>query len=51
VIVARAFTWRFLQIRRRVSPSTRRRDGIRERRLYERMGVGEYWNVDPEIGR
>jgi Uma2 family endonuclease len=29
------------------SPSTRRRDETIKRRLYERMGVAEYWIVDP----
>jgi len=32
-----------------LSPSTRRRDEVLKRRLYERMGVGEYWVVDPEV--
>ena len=32
-----------------LSPSTRRRDEILKRRLYERTGVGEYWTVDPKI--
>jgi Uma2 family endonuclease len=32
-----------------LSPSTRRRDEILKRQLYERMSVGEYWIVDGEI--
>jgi Uma2 family endonuclease len=32
-----------------LSPSTRRRDEVIKRRLYERTGVGEYWVVDPEL--
>lgn len=30
-----------------LSPGTRRRDEVLKRRLYERMGVTEYWIVDP----
>ena len=30
------------------SPSTRKRDQTIKRRLYERMGVSEYWTVDPD---
>ena len=32
-----------------LSPSTRRRDEILKRRLYERTGVNEYWVVDPKL--
>jgi Uma2 family endonuclease len=32
-----------------LSPSTRRRDEIIKRRLYERTGVREYWTVDPKL--
>jgi Uma2 family endonuclease len=32
-----------------LSPGTRRTDEITKRKLYERVGIGEYWVVDPEI--
>ncbi|MDQ3347270.1 MAG: Uma2 family endonuclease [Acidobacteriota bacterium] len=31
------------------SPGTRKRDETIKRRLYERMGVTEYWVVDPDL--
>jgi Uma2 family endonuclease len=31
------------------SPSTRKRDATIKRRLYERVGVDEYWIIDPEL--
>jgi Uma2 family endonuclease len=31
------------------SPGTRKRDETIKRQLYDRMGVSEYWVVDPEI--
>ncbi len=32
-----------------LSPSTRRRDEVTKRHLYDHSGVREYWVVDPEI--
>lgn len=32
-----------------LSPSTRGRDQVRKKRLYERNGVPSYWVVDPEV--
>jgi len=34
-----------------LSPSTRRRDELKKRRLYERFGVQEYWIADPDTDR
>lgn len=31
-----------------LSPSTRRRDVMQKRNFYRRIGVGEYWIIDPE---
>ena len=31
------------------SPGTRKRDATIKRRLYERVGVDEYWIIDPEL--
>jgi Uma2 family endonuclease len=33
------------------SPSTRKRDDGIKRRLYEHVGVSEYWTVDPDVDR
>ncbi len=32
-----------------LSPSTRRRDEIQKRKIYDENGVAEYWIVDPEL--
>ena len=32
-----------------VSETTRKRDELTKRKLYERYGVREYWIVDPEL--
>lgn len=32
-----------------LSPSTRGRDQVRKKRLYERAGVPSYWILDPEV--
>ncbi len=34
-----------------LSPSTRRIDLVRKRKVYEEHGVREYWVVDPEVDR
>lgn len=34
-----------------LSPSTRKTDETTKRKRYERFGVGEYWVVDPGVGR
>lgn len=31
-----------------LSPSSRRTDAVRKRRVYERMGIPSYWIADPE---
>jgi Uma2 family endonuclease len=42
-------TWRTLLLTVEVlSPSSRRRDRVEKRRLYQEHGVNAYWIVDPE---